>query len=259
MEDYTAEMIRDIPSALSAVRQSYQTIKADHGSSAHRNAGHGGTTPTRNQRTGRPCGQRSVRCAAGSFPTGTSMVWNGNIAAVPVQTKDAGRRAMQMEGPLNIERDVVKNGVRLDCVFEGYEYRPEREEVRSQRLAGFGCVEIAENTGLSLEQVTDYCRELGLPETGSCQLQPPDGSGERRCPVCGRILVQRGNSGRRRFCSPACREEYYRQHKSFRIAVCKNCGREFHAVDEGKRQRKFCSLNCYWDYRYGMKGVDEDE
>ena len=117
-----------------------------------------------------------------------------------------------MEEPLNIERDVVKNGVRLDCVFEGYEYRPEREEVRSQRLAGFECVEIAENTGLSLEQVTDYCRELGLPETGSCQLQPPDGSGERHCPVCGRILVQRGNSGRRRFCSPDCREEYYRQH-----------------------------------------------
>lgn len=155
-----------------------------------------------------------------------------------------------MEEPLNIDRDVVKNGVRLDCVFEGYEYRPEREEVRSQRLAGFECVEIAENTGLSLEQVTDYCRELGLPETGSCQLQPPDGSRERHCPVCGRILVQRGNSGRRRFCSPECRKEYYRQHKSFRIAVCKNCGREFHAVDEGKRQRKFCSLNCYWDYRY---------
>lgn len=78
-----------------------------------------------------------------------------------------------MEEPLNIERDVVKNGVRLDCVFEGYEYRPEREEVRSQRLAGFECVEIAENTGLSLEQVRDYCRELGLPETGNCQLQPP--------------------------------------------------------------------------------------
>ena len=66
-----------------------------------------------------------------------------------------------MEEPLNIERDVVKNGVRLDCVFEGYEYRPEREEVRSQRLAGFECVEIAENTGLSLEQVTDYCRKRG--------------------------------------------------------------------------------------------------
>ena len=116
-----------------------------------------------------------------------------------------------MVEPLSMERDVVKNGVRLDCVFEGYEYRPEREEVRSQRLAGFECSEIAENTGLSLEQVTDYCRELGLPETGSCQLQPPDGSGERRCPVCGRILVQRGNSGLRRFCSQDCRDEFYRQ------------------------------------------------
>ena len=28
-----------------------------------------------------------------------------------------------MEEPLNIERDVVKNGVRLDCVFEGYAMR----------------------------------------------------------------------------------------------------------------------------------------
>ena len=56
-----------------------------------------------------------------------------------------------MEEPLSMERDVVKNGVRLDCVFEGYEYRPEREEVRSQRLAGFECSEIAENTGLSLK------------------------------------------------------------------------------------------------------------
>ena len=224
MEDYTAEMIRDM--AFSFCPQCGTAIVPNH--------------------KGRPRKFCSPECRSR---------WN-NTHPKP---ENAGRRAMQMEEPLNIERDVVKNGVRLDCVFEGYEYRPEREEVRSQRLAGFECVEIAENTGLSLEQVTDYCRELGLPETGSCQLQPPDGSGERRCPVCGRILVQRGNSGRRRFCSPACREEYYRQHKPFRIAVCKNCGREFHAVDEGKRQRKFCSLNCYWDYRYGMKGVDEGE
>ena len=27
-----------------------------------------------------------------------------------------------MEEPLNIERDVVKNGVRLDCVFEAVSY-----------------------------------------------------------------------------------------------------------------------------------------
>lgn len=38
------------------------------------------------------------------------MVWNGNIAAVPVQTKDAGRRAMQMEGPLNITKKIEIDG-----------------------------------------------------------------------------------------------------------------------------------------------------
>ena len=71
-----------------------------------------------------------------------------------------------MEEPLNIERDVVKNGVRLDCVFEGYEYRPEREEVRSQRLAGFECVEIEKTQGFlwNRSQITAgnwVCRKRG--------------------------------------------------------------------------------------------------
>lgn len=41
-----------------------------------------------------------------------------------------------MEEPLNIERNVVKNGVRLDCVFEGYEYRPERKKSEASGLPG---------------------------------------------------------------------------------------------------------------------------
>ena len=68
--------------------------------------------------------------------------------------------------PLTIQRDVVKHGVRLDCLIEGMAYSAEREEVRNQRLAGVECVEIAEKTGLPIEQVIDYCRELGLPEVG---------------------------------------------------------------------------------------------
>ncbi len=46
--------------------------------------------------------------------------------------------------PLTIQRDVVKHGVRLDCLIEGMAYSAEREEVRNQRLAGVECVEIAE-------------------------------------------------------------------------------------------------------------------
>ena len=88
------------------------------------------------------------------------MDWSGNIAAVPVPI---GEGVQQME-PLTIQRDVVKHGVRLGCLIEGSAYSAEREEVRSQRLAGVECVEIAEKTGLPIEQVIDYCRELGLPE-----------------------------------------------------------------------------------------------
>ena len=77
------------------------------------------------------------------------MVWNGNIAAerVPI-----GGGVKQME-PLMIQRDVVRHGVRLDCLIEGTAYCVEREEVRSQRLAGVECVEIAEKTSLPIEQV----------------------------------------------------------------------------------------------------------
>ena len=165
--------------------------------------------------------------------------------------------------PLSVERDVVQNGVRLDCVFEGYEYRPEREEVRNQRLAGAECPEIAEKTGLPLEQVISYCRELGLPESGNCHLMPPKITPDRRCPVCGRIAAQKGAGGLRRFCSKECKKEYFNRYgkkgKASRLVICKNCGREFRAVDEQRRERKFCSLNCYWDYRYGMKEATEDE
>ena len=75
-----------------------------------------------------------------------------------------------MEEPLNIERDVVKNGVRLDCVFEGYEYRPEREEVRSQRLAGFEKTQgflwnrsriTAGNWGCRKQGAASYSRRMG--------------------------------------------------------------------------------------------------
>ncbi len=94
MEDDTAEMIRDM--AFSVCPQCGTAIVPNHKgrpkkSSAHRNAGHGGTTPTRKPENGHRAGQRSARCAAGSFPIGISTGWNGNIAVGLVPT-GAGRR-----------------------------------------------------------------------------------------------------------------------------------------------------------------------
>ena len=113
--------------------------------------------------------------------------------------------------PLTIQRDVVKHGVRLDCLIEGTAYSAEREEVRNQRLAGVECAEIAEKTGLPIEQVIDYCRELGLPEVGNCHLIPPNTMKGKFCPVCGKPVLQKVG-GVRRFCSEECKAEYERKH-----------------------------------------------
>jgi len=74
----------------------YRIIKAGRENSAHQNAGQDGTTPIQSRKTGEQCGQRSVQCAAGSFPTGISTGWNENIAAVVVQTGAEKRRRTGM-------------------------------------------------------------------------------------------------------------------------------------------------------------------
>lgn len=64
--------------------------------------------------------------------------------------------------PLSIERDVRRNGIRMDCVFEGMAFDAAREQVRTLRLSGTKLSQIAEQTGMPVEQVMDYCRELGI-------------------------------------------------------------------------------------------------
>lgn len=124
--------------------------------------------------------------------------------------------------PLSIERDVRRNGIRMDCVFEGTAFDAAREQVRTLRLSGTKLSQIAEQTGMPVEQVINYCRELGLPEMGSCHLVPPGRVKERRCPVCGRIIGQSGRGAPRKYCSDECYAEYerrnYKREKAGRVA-----------------------------------------
>lgn len=133
--------------------------------------------------------------------------------------------------PLSIERDVRRNGIRMDCVFEGTAFDAAREQVRTLRLSGTKLSQISEQMGMPVEQVMDYCRELGLPEIGSCHLVPPGQMKERRCPVCGRIIGQSGRGAPRKYCSDECYAEYerrnYKREKAGRVAFCQNCGRPF--------------------------------
>lgn len=80
---------------------------------------------------------------------------------------------MNEREPLSIRQNVMRQGIRMDCVFAGTVYSPERECVRKLRLAGSECCEIAEQTWMAVSQVIQFCHELGLPEVGVCYLGPP--------------------------------------------------------------------------------------
>ena len=132
----------------------------------------------------------------------------------------------------------------MDCVFEGTAFDAAREQVRTLRLSGTKLSQIAEQTGMPVEQVMDYCRELGLPETGSCHLVPPGRMKERRCPICGRIIGQSGRGAPRKYCSDECYAEYerrhYKQEKAGRTAICQNCGRPFKSQE--MRRTEWCAF-----------------
>ncbi len=125
--------------------------------------------------------------------------------------------------PLRVETSVCRDGIYMDCVFGGTAYNADRERVRFFRLEGIECPKIAEKTGLPMEQVIDYCRELGLPETGNCHLVVPEKAPNRYCPVCGRVLAQCGKGYPKSYCSVECRKDYKKkQYKRRREEKPKN-------------------------------------
>lgn len=164
----------------------------------------------------------------------------------------------------------------LECVSDGSAYDSRREQVRELRQRELSCKEIAERIGIPEGNVIIYCLQLGLPVTGPCwtmKLSPedeawlryrrgvPDG---RKCLVCGKILNQPNRGRKKKFCSDECRNKYWNDRwresaeEHGREAVCENCGKTFYATNENKTQRRFCSRDCYFEYRYGVKGDERD-
>ena len=167
--------------------------------------------------------------------------------------------------------DEQMTAIPYENVIQGNAQNADRERVRMLRLAGESCTAIAEQIGLTEEQVIEYCRQLGLPVNGSCRFSelgleeaawlrhregnPPG----RKCPVCGGPLLQSVRGRRRKFCSDQCKKQWWndkwRQEGRFRgrLAECENCGKWFIAVKERHGERRFCSRECYFAFRYGRR------
>ena len=107
--------------------------------------------------------------------------------------------------------DEQMTAIPYENVIQGNAQNADRERVRMLRLAGESCTAIAEQIGLTEEQVIEYCRQLGLPVNGSCRFSEPgleeaawlrhrEGNPPgRKCPVCGGPLLQSAGEGGENF------------------------------------------------------------
>ena len=122
----------------------------------------------------------------------------------------------------------------------------QKSQIEQYRKAGLGFMDIARRLDIPLTTVKSYCYRHPLPGAEEAD--------EAFCPQCGQP-VPRMRFRPRRFCSDACRVEYWHahpdemNHRSTTECRCQQCGKPF--TDYAGRNRKYCSHPCCIAARYG--------
>ena len=132
----------------------------------------------------------------------------------------------------------------------------EKSRIVKMRGDGIGYKKIAQTLGLSEGTVKTFCHRNGLAGTG---LDAPEKASasilQKPCRYCGAMVVQIPGRKEKKFCSDECRNSWWNRHlsetkrKSMTEYVCPACGKTFSAY--GKRNRKYCSHECYITDRFG--------
>lgn len=70
------------------------------------------------------------------------------------------------------------------------------------------------------------------------------------CEQCGTSVLQVAGRKKKRFCSDACRNSWWTEHRKDGggiLHICPGCKKEF----KGRKGRKYCSHACYIEDRFG--------
>lgn len=126
----------------------------------------------------------------------------------------------------------------------------ERNHIEDLRSQGIGYKKISEMLGLSVNTVKSFCKRnrLGCSEVRQDQ---------HICPWCGKPVEQNAHRKQKKFCSDRCRMQWWNSHldqvnrKANYSFVCPVCRKAFTAY--GNSNRKYCSLDCYFEDRFGGK------
>lgn len=132
----------------------------------------------------------------------------------------------------------------------------EKESVSRMRRRGFGCTDIARALNIPEKTIKSYCTRNSLQDA---DLQATyeawrEFSIPLECKQCGKPLSQGMKQKPKSFCSDSCRLAWWNSHrsevrqKSASALKCAVCGKEFSSYESN---RKFCSISCYMDSRFG--------
>ena len=132
----------------------------------------------------------------------------------------------------------------------------EKNQIAEMRKAGLGYKKIAQGLGLSESTVKTFCHRSGLasiPVESIKAVFPM--TLQKPCQCCGNMIPQIQGRKEKKFCSDECRNSWWNRHlsetkrKNMMEYVCPACGKTFSAY--GKRNRKYCSHECYITDRFG--------
>lgn len=119
----------------------------------------------------------------------------------------------------------------------------EINQIIELRQQGFGYRRIAVITSIPMNTVKSFCYRHPIAIKSRINI----------CQQCGKRIEQTPHKKAKKFCSDKCRFDWWNTHpeninrKAFYSFRCKFCGREF--MSYGNSKRKFCSRNCYNQYR----------
>lgn len=143
----------------------------------------------------------------------------------------------------------------------------QRDQIWLLRKQGFGYGAVAKAVGLSKSSVKKYCKrhpELkGYGNLPKLMIEERVRNGTH-CPQCFQPMLIKSTGRPKIFCSDRCRVTCWRDHQqvpdvsntAYQELTCQNCGRSFFAYANPKR--KYCSHDCYVDYRF-RKGGHNDQ
>lgn len=146
----------------------------------------------------------------------------------------------------------------------------QKERIDKLRAKDFSYKQVADAIGVSINTVKSYCRrqkeKAEEPESKerageaenpkSEDIKTKNTSNTGGCRYCGRPLIFTPGKRKKTFCNKECRTKYWTEHrddlphKTIYTFRCAHCGKEFTVY--GKRERKYCSPECYFAERFGV-------